>query len=96
MENQSLCLYCQFAVWIREKADIEKLSKKKRAEFEKEVAHMKYYNNINIEKHIFPFIWCSAEKQVKLYPFSNKTLKCEPHREITRLEAMGVGGYHAI
>lgn len=78
MEKENLCLNCHLAVWIREKADLGRLPKKKRIEFRKEIDKV----GADIEEQLFPFIWCPTWKEEKLYPYDNKMIGCKFYQKV--------------
>lgn len=76
MENESLCLDCKEATWIRCKADLGRLPRYKRREFDEELSKMKRDHGVELSEIIFPFIWCPKWKKEMLFPHDNKTLSC--------------------
>ncbi|MBA7661848.1 hypothetical protein ES703_69868 [subsurface metagenome] len=82
MEEKNLCLDCKLAVWIKCKADLGKLPRSKRKEFEEELAKIKLDHGVELSEIIFPFIWCPEWKKEQLFPFENVTLGCKYYQEI--------------
>lgn len=77
MRTKNLCLDCKLAVWIRCKADLGKLPRRKRKEFDQELSKAKQDHGIELSEILFPFIWCPGWKKEVLSPHDNQTLGCK-------------------
>ena len=75
--DKNLCLNCKLAVWIRCKADLGRLPRAKRKEFDEELAKMRQEHGVELSEIIFPFIWCPKWKKEVLFPHDNQTLGCK-------------------
>lgn len=77
IHQRNLCLDCKLAVWIRCRADLGRLPRRKRKELDQELSKVRLDHGIELSEIIFPFIWCPKLKKEALFPLDNKTLGCK-------------------
>ncbi len=77
MTDKNLCLDCTLAVWIRCKADLGRLPRRKRKEFDEELNKVRLDHGVELSEIMFPFIWCPGWKKEILFPHDNNMLACK-------------------